>query len=495
MPRTTRRTPLPRGQGSIQTFARTTKPGITVSSNAKDGIKAPTKTPLLPISPSKKRKLNEIVEQVQSTEKAVGGEVGENQVQKEQEEEEEEAATPSKTLRFSDLSVNSPRSARYAGRSPSKRTQVIHEDSVPVPSTPSKRTAVRKNAPNSKSTPTVTTTSIPRPQSFQDLLNLHLAFSKALTIHFAHNGATTPADLREFLPSIERLWRKRKVVVKDLQRLVWISEQGTQTSGPTFRLANYGLGKICLERVNRDRVDENEMQERFEQTVELLWEKAEESDDGREFIETLGVSLIHESLTPFSSFRKGQQRLQDLKGGIIRMKTEKLKAEKEDDGSTKKPEATTNRRMGLLDRIKNKELRQSKLPPPPSKDMLLRRAAAERVEEVVGIVACLRPVGYVGTGIKAMLAAQRKPFRLETMVQNIQDSMRNPISAQEVEMCLELLARPDVAGQWVNLVAVNEIKSVVLKSSADVSPKEIGAKVDQIKAKWDESAFKLDTSP
>lgn len=360
----------------------------------------------------------------------------------------------------------------------------------------------------SKSEPQTVTKVVSRPPFFDDLLRLHSAFLKALALHSVHNGVAAPVDLREFLGSIGQLWRKRKVVVKDVQRLVWIWEQSQQQDAakPPFRLANYGLGRVGLERVIQDgqtmRIDEAEWQEQFEQTLDLLWEKTldsipnladdEEKKVAEHFVETLGLSPVHECLTPLTSFRKGQQRLQDLRGGIIRMKTEKLRANstKDNDGPAPKTllDATPNRRKSLLDRIKNKELRQSTLPPPPSKEMLLRRAAVERIEDVASVLASLRPAGYVGSGIKAMLAAQRKPFQISTIVQHIQDSVRNPISYREVEICLEVLARPDIAGNWVNFVFVKEAKMVVLKSCADVLPKELAAKACQMKIGYDDES-------
>ncbi|KAF7163620.1 hypothetical protein CNMCM6106_000475 [Aspergillus hiratsukae] len=472
MPRTSsRQTRLPRGQVGIQSFARATKPGSTLQDTKKAA------TAQLPVSPSKKRKLNEL-ENVDCG----AGEPRQTTVP-------EEAGTPSKTLRFSQLSVSTPRSGHYASSkpeaSPSRRLHAAaSEKPAPAPpSSPSKRGGARAKR---SSSPIV----VERPTCVEEFLGLHSAFLKALAIHSAHNGATTAADLREFLHAVERVWKKRKVVVKDLQRLIWAWEQGEECNGPKYRLANYGLGKVCLERVARngervDRFDENELQERFEQIVDLLWEKAVDAVDGDEsrvdFLETLGVSPVHESLTPFTAFRKGQQRLQDLRGGVIKLKTEKLRADSQDEVPVKPLDATTTRRKGLLERIKSKELLQSKLPSPPSKETLLRRAAAERAEEVVAVLALLRPVGYVGSGPKAVLAAQKKPFQLEMIVQNIQDSLRNPISSREVEICVELLARPDIAGQWIEVVAVNQIKSVILKSCASVHPKEIGAKICNLK--------------
>ena len=469
MPRTAARHSqrLPRGQAGIQNFARATKPGVALGNGPgkKDGGTG------LTASPSKKRKLCEVVE-------------GEGDEERESAEDDAEETprrkaggvglTPSKSLRIGELTVSTPvrrktvSGARSIGSSPC--SQPANEE--PKPTYP--------------------------PPAFTDLLNLHSSFLKALTIHSAHNGPATPADLREFLRSVERLWRMRKVVVQDMQRLVWVWDQGANSTGHSYRLANYGLGKVCLERTVRDGArSESELQAQFEQNLDSLWEKSAHRNEGEEngsnFVATLGLSPIHESLTPFTSFRKGQQRLQDLKGGVIRTKTEKLRNEPDEESEPNAVENASTRRKGLWDRIKDKQLRQSKLPPPPSKEMLLRRAAAERVEEVAGVLALLRPTGCVNArGAKAMIAGQRKPFRLEMIVQHVQDSMRNPISVQEVEICLDLLAQANIAGQWVNMVTVNQLRSVVLKSCADVSPKAIGARVCEMRAGWDEPGSRLE---
>jgi hypothetical protein len=236
------------------------------------------------------------------------------------------------------------------------------------------------------------------------------------------------------------------------------------------------------------------LQDSFEETLDLLWEKAQDSlqaaneeDRPSLFIETLGLSTIHESLTPFTSFQKGQQRLQDLKGGLLRLKAERLSADSSQTTPLERT-ATVSRRQGLLDRIKNKELRQSKLPPPPTKKELVRRAAVDRVEEVAGILAMLRPAGYVGNGIKAMFASQRKPYKMDAMVELVRDSIRSPIPREEVEVCLEILAEASVAGNWISIVTVKEMKSVVLKSCKDVSAKDLGVRAAQLKADWDKSA-------
>ncbi|KAF9889168.1 hypothetical protein FE257_007657 [Aspergillus nanangensis] len=470
-----RQASLSRGQQpGIQSFARATKPGIAALSSAAENKKAAVTS--LPVSPSKKRKLNEL-ENVDCGSPQGRGKGGSTLA----DDAPPQLLTPSKSLRISGLSVSSPRSGHYVSTRRSSQALPV-TDKLEIPVTPSKRTVARGTP---RKTSTVLDT---RPVCITDLANLHASFQRALTLHAAHHGSYAPAEMKQFLYSVERLWKKRKVDVKDVQRLLWIREQSPDIS-PKFQLANYGLGRVCLEKVVRqargDWLNETQSQEQFEQTINLLWEKAldaAEGDESRvEFIKTLGLSSIIESLTPMTAFRKGQQRLQDLKGGVIKLKTERLRAgAPESDTPAKTPEATTARRSGLLDRLRDKALRQSKLPPPPTKEMLIRRAAAQRIEEVASVVALLRPAGYVGTGSKAMAAAQRTPFQLKMVIQRVRDSVRNPISEKEVEACVEILARADVAGQWVELVTVNQMKSVVLKSYADVRPIDIAAKVCQL---------------
>ncbi|KAL3466666.1 hypothetical protein BJX64DRAFT_249631 [Aspergillus heterothallicus] len=488
MPRTsTRLANLPRAsQPGIQSFARATKPILSTLSCLPDGKKdlKPTSTARLPVSPSKKRKLQEL-ENVQEGGSRCQGVAGKINV--------DATSAPSKSLEFSTLSVSTPRSGHYANSSsPSTRPTSASNDEENVPATSSKPVFERVKAtprpPRNSSIVSVAS----RPACVEELVRLHSAFLKAVTIHAAHRGVAAPADLRDFLPSVERIWKKRKVVVKDLQRLLWIWEKGGESiMGGRFRLANHGLGRVCLERVvgRLEPIDEAALQTQFEQAVDSLWKQALKSsfDDGSQvdFMATLGMASIQESLVPFTAFRKGQQRLQDLRGGVIKMKMEVLRTESTSDETSTTPrkvrDATTARRQGLLDRIKNKESRQAKLPPPPSKETLLWRAAAERVEEVAGVLALLRPAGYVGSGPMARMAAQRTPFCLETIVRNVQDSTRNPISDKEVEVCLEILSRENVAGHWVNLVVVNQLKSVVLRSCGDVQLKDIGARVTQLK--------------
>jgi DNA replication factor Cdt1 C-terminal domain len=430
------RSHLPRAQSaqSIQRFTRASKPGALPSSGSSKALL------LEASSPSKKRKLNEITNDATAT--------AASSAQKQEKSVED---TPSKTLKFSHLSVSTPRSSRTGKRTPTK-------------------TSVKKFSAKLADHDI-------RPSSFIDFANLHSSFLKALALHSAHNNASPAADLRELLPSIEKIWKKRKVVVRDVQRMVHVwntAADGTKEQG-MFRIANYGLGRVCLERPDNavGLLDETRLQERFISLLDQIWK--EQSKDVFD-VEKLDLAPIHDSLTPLTTFRKGQQRLQDLRGGVIKAKTAALKAAEKHPAATESVarDPVADRRKGLFERIKNKELLQSKLGPAPTKEQLLRRSAAQRAEDVAQILAMLRPPHTMS---RSGYVAQKKPFICQSLIQTVQDSLRNPIPAEEIAACLDILAQKNVAGEWVEIVTVGSFKSVVLMSVHDVSPRDIGARV------------------
>ena len=337
-----------------------------------------------------------------------------------------------------------------------------------------------------------------------DFLHLHSSFLKTLALQFAHNngGGLIPADVGQMLGSIERIWKKRKVSIKDLRRIVWVwdlEKNKGSSSSSLFRIVNYyGLGEMCLEiqldgqgrRKNGLGIDEDGLQRRFERILDDCRYQEEES---------LGLAPVHQCLAtpPLLSLRRGQQRLQDLRNGVIKVKMDAHK-NLDDDDDDDKADAQTNktqsdnagttamdRRKHLFERIKNKQLHQSTLLPPPSKETLLRRAAAERAEDVARILASLRPIttDSIMTPTAAAGPMQRKSYRIDTIVEHVQNSMRTPVSRQEIEACLDVLA--DVAGEWISIIVVKEVRNVVLKSFAHVSSRDIGERVRQLRIGYD----------
>ncbi|KAK4691355.1 hypothetical protein P7C71_g5625, partial [Lecanoromycetidae sp. Uapishka_2] len=124
--------------------------------------------------------------------------------------------------------------------------------------------------------------SLELPDELQDLINLHSSFLTALSLHYAHNGSMTPADLRNLGPSIERAWRKRRVTTEDIQRILALtrreSKDGNSEPGPLY-LSDYGHGKICVEitdfqhaqKSQRRPVNEEELNTLFVQNLKRQW--------------------------------------------------------------------------------------------------------------------------------------------------------------------------------------------------------------------------------
>lgn len=499
--RTRTRSHLPRSQShqaGIQQFTKTSKPGTLPSSKSLLLLDGEKPSCQLTASPSKKRKLNEITTATTDDNTTSAAEAVASSTQPLPDPSVEE--TPSKTLKFSDLSVSTPRTSRTRSAATPTRSKTTRARSTPKPPTFKKST----------STPNIAkpTTTANYPAALNEFLDLHSSFLKALSLHSAHNEYSASADLRELCPSIEKIWKKRKVTTKDVQKLVQVwddahngdgndeeTKKKTDPSNLRFRLANYGLGKICIERLDvsgpgsQGMFDENQFHERFVQILEKKWrEQVGDKEDAMVASfqpDKLPLAPIQACLTPFNSFRKGQQRLQDLKGGVIKVKTATMKAASITPGEPGSGtpavarDPTVDRRKGLFERIKNKELLQSKLGPAPSKEQLLRRSAAQRAEDVARVLALLRP-SYTMIANNGTVVAQRKPFSWQILIQTIRDSLRNPIPAEEIGACLDILAQKDVAGDWIDVVTIGSLKSVVLMSARDISPKEIGIKVSKM---------------
>ncbi|KAK2788705.1 hypothetical protein FQN53_003214 [Emmonsiellopsis sp. PD_33] len=459
----TRRLPPPK-QAGIQAFTRATKSGATLS-DAKDA------------SSSRKRKAEEVEISIVSS--SNGG----------QESCEDYTRTTARATK----------AAKLSGTATRLSTSHSSPASLTTPSkslTPSTSTTPSEQPPSDDNDNGDDDDTDDRPQSFYDLTNLHSSFLTALSLHYSHNGRNTPADLNQLLPSTERIWKKRKVEKEDIQRVLYILDNGSDKgSGVSFRIANYGIGKTCLEIVGANRsgkqfgppFDEAELIVRFSRNLEETWRQSVVGSSGSnqqspDFARNIPLVPIHDSTNAFTSLRIGQQRLLDLKKGIVGLKTAGLETQHgERPASARGSNGTAGRRSGLLQRIQNKQLRQTTLAPPLSKEAILRQSAANLVEDVIGILILMRP-SSTSPLISSGFVSSKKPYKFDTIVQNIRDSLRSAISKQEIEACLDLLAQPSVAGDWIDIITVNRLKSVVLKSGRDISPQEICMKVAHIKA-------------
>ncbi|OJD18541.1 hypothetical protein AJ78_01457 [Emergomyces pasteurianus Ep9510] len=494
---------LPPQQSAIQAFAKASKSGVGAGrSDSKDALS------------SKKRKLDDIQAEIISS---CSGNEQENSC-------DEAIARASKVTRQSRPSslLSSPHSSSSLRITTRSTPSLTSTNGLTSPGTPS---SPIDNNTSTLSTQILCDTKIDtdeisddtddRPQFFHNLIALHSSFLTALSLHYAHNGRNTPADLNQLLPCTEKIWKKRKVEKQDLQRLLYILGSGPEisTTGTSFRIAQYGVGKICLELLATNTpnngfgppFDEAELNDKFTRNLERIWRERLESSDQQQsdivFLRAIPLAPIHDSTTSLSSLRIGQQRLLDFKREVVALKAAADNSETGKHGDAAAACArssggsgTVGRRNGLLQRIQNKQLKQTTLAPPQSKEAIIRRSAVDLIEEVVGVLILLRPSPYpstssslTSTGLRSSSRTEvatlsyKKPYRWNTIIQHIQDSLRCPISKQEAEACLDLLAQPSVAGEWITIVTVNRIKSVVLRSGCDISPCEIGVRVAHLK--------------
>ncbi|KAI9789108.1 MAG: hypothetical protein M1816_006358 [Peltula sp. TS41687] len=173
--------------------------------------------------------------------------------------------------------------------------------------------------------------------------------------------------------------------------------------------------------------------------------------------------------------------------------------------------ATASRGKSLIDRIREKELRRSALPPPPSKTELERKSALDRLPEIVSILTCLC-VSSQQNGVAAadesdgtsmvkankMLSTmelfraerqerqqrqqqQKISFPLPVLIQHLQNSMRNPMSREEGEQSIRLLAE-EVAPDWVGLMTMGKGKlmAAVLNRAGQPGTLELRRRLDGI---------------
>jgi len=318
------------------------------------------------------------------------------------------------------------------------------------------------------------------PTELLDLINLHAAFLTALSLHYAHNGTHSPADLRLLCPDVARAWGKRRVVVDDIRRTLGvmnasISEDTEDQNISRLSLSDYGSGKICIEirtgfgktgRIARP-VNENLLNDIYVRELRTTWEERAEGTTVAEYIESLPMEAITtcESLSKMSPLlAKGQRRLEDLRSGIVIKKaaTEQKKLPVVQNISGTKPT--------LLERLRAKQLHQSTLPAPASKEQLSRKAALQRIDEVAGVLVMLSTSSSIGQ--------QRVSFTMPTVLGKLRDSFKTPMSKEEGDICVRLLAA-EIAPDWVKVVKMGKMEALVVNRDGRPSEMDIKERVSR----------------
>ncbi|KAK3325232.1 hypothetical protein B0H66DRAFT_114947 [Apodospora peruviana] len=301
------------------------------------------------------------------------------------------------------------------------------------------------------------------PQELLDLLDMHMAFLKALSMQYAHNGSNASVDLRTLCPSITRSWGKRKVTVDDIRRCIGVLSYSPTTTAPFF-LADYGRGKICIElhagNNSAEPMREQKLNMDFEANLRILWRGRRQGGDTQTamplFIATLPKVAIQQAAAPGTNampiLGKGHRTLEELKNGVVRKQPAAQQTQAKEEFFLN----VDGTKMSLLDRIRHKELIQSQAAAAgPSTEELQRRAALQRADDVAAMIGMLSMASTNG-------GQARIAFTMPVLMTKLKDSLRNPISTEDGAACVRLLAK-EIAPQWLRVVTVGGKVNVVVQ--------------------------------
>ena len=375
------------------------------------------------------------------------------------------------------------------------------------------------------------------PEPLQDLVDLHSSFLTALSLHYAHNGSDAPADIRAISPAIAKTWRRRKVSEDDIRRILSfhrekrIGGSTKTTQASLFNLIDYGHGKICIElsdsqaqQTHRQPVNEETLNTRFYRILLQKWDNFKTTDASpppspTTFITTLPLHQI----TPTNHSKnvsKGQTRLADLKA-IIQQRSHSRVLNPTTDHTASpspsqpiKPKDPFARSTDLKSRIfarsqlHHNNNQQSALSiTPATPETIARRSLLQRLPEIAPVLESLAlgaqkhcnddaatsteastiPTSTSSSTVEDALwdksqmrrrgaaMAATVSFTLPTLVQNLQTSLRNPISKDEAGRCVRLLG--DVVPEWVGIREIGRVVGVTVRG-AGVGKGELARRVE-----------------
>ena len=307
------------------------------------------------------------------------------------------------------------------------------------------------------------------PECLQELTELHKHFLTAFSIHCAHNGTATPADMGAIQQSVTRLWKKRVVTTQDLQRMLAIyeiedAETGTQSEVKhnkcPFKLVILGVGSnACntVEYIKTCYLDEHQETCLYENAIRRF-----SSTD------TTSASIPLLAFTRGTQTQRRQQKATALREHILNKAPPQAQPrpqpQEADMSSLTIKDATTpvttpsalkSRTLSLFDRVKAKQTLLASTSTPTAQQVL-RKHAIGRIAEVVEILRMRQQQSSVGR------SGGRVSFSSKQVVEVIKQSMSVPVGDEEVRACLEMLSR-DVPGRWLTEWRVGDVKGVVLE--------------------------------
>lgn len=317
------------------------------------------------------------------------------------------------------------------------------------------------------------------PVEVEDLQDLFASFLAALSMHYSHNGTSTAPQILLLLPMITKHWKKRNVTQLDLQRILAVVPKQERD----FVLEDSGRGGIRLVRLQSQGravrraasyIDEEDLNDRFENALQKLWHQwqgstLKENRTAAKFIDQLPLLEITKNEAAHKTsalFSRGEQRLADLKAGqAAKVEAKTVQAETIQQRSSS--QSTASRSTALFDRILAKQtLAASQSSSGPTKAELERKSALQRIEDIARILALM-------CGMK-----ERCSFSMQVVTQQLQQSLRNPISNVEVWRCLTLMAT-EVTPGFVKVVQSGEVQGVVVTRSGSLALAELRERVQK----------------
>ncbi|KAF2154987.1 hypothetical protein K461DRAFT_276165 [Myriangium duriaei CBS 260.36] len=320
--------------------------------------------------------------------------------------------------------------------------------------------------PQSKGKPSI-------PIAVEDTIRLFGAFHSAWSLFVAHNGSGTPMHMLEVVARVTGSWKKRRIDLVDIRRLL-----GVLGDTSPFVIIDNGDGDLCLdikdEAALTTILQTKKLIKDFEQRIRRQWDSwcaaGEDSDaKGEAFLKGLPLAKVCTSEVAADRSRqsKGALRLSLLKeksaSAADEASSRKIKTVTEE---SKTSAAVESRGSSLIDRILAKQQLASSKPRGPTREELERRSALDRIEEialVLGLLAGSRP---------------RVSFSMQTLVQHLQNSMRNPIARDEAERSVEFMAK-EVCPRFVSLIRTGSLHGVVITRLGRPSTGDLKEKLDQ----------------
>lgn len=308
------------------------------------------------------------------------------------------------------------------------------------------------------------------PAELLDLVDLHIAFLKTLSMSYAHQSRHAPIDLRTLFSAITRAWGKRQVTLDDVRLVIGIlSWSPTKASAPQipFFLADYGRSKICIEShpdAAPGPLREPKLAMDFESNLCALW-TASRGQPIHLFLATLPKAPLKPCAVVHPVLAKGQRTLTELKNGVVRKPQPEPATVVPTIIPTTNPDGS---KPSLLDRLRLKALAASQSPAGPTPAEMMRQAALHRAEDVAAVIAmlCVATAGGMG----------RVAFPMATLLTKLRDSLRTPVSAEDGACCVRLLAG-EVAPGWLRIVTVGGRENVVVTVAGQPGKGVIGERV------------------